>query len=43
LKSNLTANGKLLRGKSVAELTTPDMSTLTKFRAEQRPSPEIFV
>jgi hypothetical protein len=35
-KSNLSSNGKLLRGKSVAELTTPDMSTLTKCRAERR-------
>jgi hypothetical protein len=26
---------KLVRGKSVAELTTPDMSTLTKWRAER--------
>jgi len=34
--SNLSSNGKLLRGKGVAELTTPDMSTLTKCRAERR-------
>jgi hypothetical protein len=32
LESTLTAKGKLLRGKSVAELITPDMSTLAKCR-----------
>jgi len=35
LKCILTANGKLLRGKSVTELITSDMSTLTKCRAER--------
>jgi len=35
LKGNLAANGNLLRGKSVAEVTTPGMSTLTKWRAER--------
>jgi hypothetical protein len=29
------SKGKLVRGKSVAEITTPDMSTLTKWRAER--------
>jgi hypothetical protein len=34
-KRNLTANGKLLKIRSQPSLTMPDISTMTKFRAEQ--------